>query len=207
MEIGSSYSNFVARRDGWSRPLPLGAPRPMIFKLRNIAWHSLFYRPSIFETEKLVIRKTGDRLICSYDDNNYYFDTLVHGIYKCNPQYDLKFFLAILNSNPGTYFYRCLHDIKGKVFAKISLDDLSNFPVPTIDNSNKKLSEEIISYANNILSSTKQLQDKRNRFLRRLKDNFQEIKITGALSTFDQLEFADFLKELKKQKIITRWRN
>ena len=159
---------------------------------------------SIFETEKLVIRKTGDRLICSYDDNNYYFDTLVHGIYKCNPQYDLKFFLAILNSNPGTYFYRCLHDIKGKVFAKISLDDLSNFPVPTIDNSNKKLSEEMISYANNILSSTKQLQDKRNRFLRRLKDNFQEIKITGALSTFDQLEFADFLKELKKQKIILK---
>ena len=32
------------------------------------------------------------------------------------------------------------------------------------------------------------------------KDNFESIKITGALSTFDQLEFADFLKELKKQK-------
>ena len=27
------------------------------------------------------------------------------------------------------------------------------------------------------------------------------MKITGALSAFDQLEFADFLKELKKQKI------
>ena len=37
LTLGSSYSNFVARRDGWSRPLPLGAPRPMSFKLRNIA--------------------------------------------------------------------------------------------------------------------------------------------------------------------------
>ena len=35
----------------------------------------------------------------------------------------------------------------------------------------------------------------------KLKNNFESIKITGALSTFDQLEFADFLKELKKQKI------
>ena len=52
-----------------------------------------------------------------------------------------------------------------------------------------------------MLSINEQLQTKRNRFLRRLSDNFQDIKITGALSTFDQLEFADFLKELKKQKI------
>ena len=35
---------------------------------------------------------------------------------------------------------------------------------------------------------------------RRLSDNFEGIKITGALSAFDQLKFADFLKELKKQK-------
>lgn len=153
---------------------------------------------SIFETEKLVIRKTGDRLICSYDDSNYYFDTLVHGIYKCHSDYDLKFLLAILNSNPGTYFYRCLHDIKGKVFAKISLDDLSNFPIPILNENNKVYFEEMISYANTMLSLSKQLQDRRGRFLRRLKDNFEGIKITGTLSTFDQLEFADFLKELKK---------
>jgi len=159
---------------------------------------------SIFETEKLVIRKTGDRLICSYDDSNYYFDTLVHGIYKCHSDYDLKFLLAILNSNPGTYFYRCLHDIKGKVFAKISLDDLSNFPIPILNENNKVYFEEMISYANTMLSLSKQLQDRRGRFLRRLKDNFEGIKITGTLSTFDQLEFADFLKELKKQKAILK---
>ena len=46
-----------------------------------------------------------------------------------------------------------------------------------------------------------QRQEKRNRFLRRLSDNFEGVKITGALSTFDQMEFSDFLKELKKQKI------
>ena len=100
---------------------------------------------SLFEAEKIVIRKTGDRLICCYDNNNFYFDTLVHGIYQCNTDYSLKYILAILNSRPATYFYRCLHDIKGKVFAKISLDDLSSFPIPDIEESNKDIAKKIIN--------------------------------------------------------------
>ena len=52
-----------------------------------------------------------------------------------------------------------------------------------------------------MLDLNKQLQEKRNLFLRRLSDNFDGIKITGTLSTFDRLQFVDFLKELKKQKI------
>ena len=39
------------------------------------------------------------------------------------------------------------------------------------------------------------------RFLRRLSENFEGIKITAALQTFDQLDFKGFVAELKKQKI------
>lgn len=151
---------------------------------------------SLFEVEKLVIRKTGDKLICSYDDQNYYFDTLVHGIYQVNVQYSLKYLLAILNSKPATYFYRCLHDIKGKVFAKISLDDLSCFPIPECADQ-----QPFIDLADRMLALNKDLQSKRARFLRRLKDNMPDIKITGTLETFDTLDFAGFVAELKKQKI------
>lgn len=52
-----------------------------------------------------------------------------------------------------------------------------------------------------MLSLNKDLQTKRNRFYRRLKDNFEDIKITGALETFDLLEFKEFIRELGKQKI------
>ena len=151
---------------------------------------------SLFEVEKLVIRKTGDRLVCSYDDQNYYFDTLVHGIYQVNTQYSLKYLLAILNSKPATYFYRCLHDIKGKVFAKISLDDLSCFPIPECADQ-----QPFIELADKMLSLNKDLQAKRARFIRRLRDNMPDIKITGTLETFDTLDFAGFVAELKKQKI------
>lgn len=52
-----------------------------------------------------------------------------------------------------------------------------------------------------MLFLNKQLQEKRNRFLRRLNENMEGIKITTALQTFDQMEFAGFVAELKKQKI------
>ena len=52
-----------------------------------------------------------------------------------------------------------------------------------------------------MLSLNKDLQSKRARFLRRLQDNMPDIKITGSLETFDTLDFADFVAELKKQKI------
>lgn len=52
-----------------------------------------------------------------------------------------------------------------------------------------------------MLALNKDLQEKRARFLRRLQDNMSEIKINGALETFDNLDFAGFVAELKKQKI------
>ena len=156
---------------------------------------------SLFETEKIVIRKTGDRLICSYDNNNYYFDTLVHGIYQCNDEYSLKYILAIFNSKPATYFYRCLHDIKGKVFAKISLDDLSNFPIPAITETNKTTVKTIEDLADEMLSANNYLQECRNCFLRRLTGNIVGIKITTALQSFYEQNFNEFIAELKKQRI------
>ena len=58
-----------------------------------------------------------------------------------------------------------------------------------------------ISLADKMLSLNSQLQEKRTRFLRRMSENFEGIKITTVLQTFDQLDFKGFVAELKKQKI------
>ncbi|MDR9416107.1 MAG: TaqI-like C-terminal specificity domain-containing protein, partial [Gracilimonas sp.] len=86
--------------------------------------------PELFEREKIVVRKTGDSLIATLDKDRFYFDTLVHGIYQEREEFPLKYLLGIINSNPATEFYRMLHDIKGKTFAKISLTNLGSFPIP-----------------------------------------------------------------------------
>lgn len=61
--------------------------------------------------------------------------------------------------------------------------------------------QPFIALADKMLSLNSQLQEKRTRFLHRLSENFEGIKITTALQTFDQLDFRGFVSELKKQKI------
>ena len=73
---------------------------------------------------------------------------------------------------------------------------MEKIPIP-VCNEDSILSD----LADTMLSLNYQLQEKRSRFLRRLSENMGGIKITTALQTFDQMEFAGFVAELKKQKI------
>lgn len=61
--------------------------------------------------------------------------------------------------------------------------------------------QPFITLADTMLSLNKELQSKRSRFLRRLSENVEGVKITSALQTFDQFDFKAFVAELKKQKI------
>ena len=53
METDLNCSNFVARRDGWSRPLPLGVPRPMSFELKIL-------RDTVYFTDPIKAKNTKD---------------------------------------------------------------------------------------------------------------------------------------------------
>jgi hypothetical protein len=79
---------------------------------------------------------------------------------------------------------------------------LEPFHLPDLTSSeNQDVAESLSVFANQMLSLNSQLQEKRTRFLRRLSENFDGIKITTALQTFDQLDFKGFVAELRKQKI------
>lgn len=153
--------------------------------------------PELFETNKIVIRKTGDSLISSIDDENYYFDTLVHGIYQKNDDYTLEYLLVILNSKVATKFYRLLHDIKGKVFAKISLDNLSSFPLPE-STSNKKVFKE---KAREMIDLNRELQEQTKKFQRTMQRKFELESLPKKLQDWYLLSYTDFIKELGKLKI------
>jgi len=155
--------------------------------------------PELFENKKILVRKTGDSLIACLDEEKHYFDTLVHGIYLKNSAYSLESLLSIINSNPATIFYRLLHDIKGKVFAKISLDNLSSFPIPELSEHEQKfLSQKTVL----MIEKTKALETLQYNFLNLLQSKVEIEKISKKLSFWSELSFKDFLKELKKAKII-----
>lgn len=154
--------------------------------------------PQIFENKKIVVRKTGDALIGCLDEECFYFDTLVHGIYEKVDGHSLEALLALLNSKPATKFYRLLHNIEGKVFAKISLDNLSSFPIPELSSED---SNSLVEKAKFILAKTKDKQKIRCQMLDLLQSKFDFDKFSNRLKNWYNLDFKEFLKELKKSKV------
>lgn len=90
-------------------------------------------RPEIFEREKILIRKTGDSLICTLDRENFYHDTLIHNAALKDEQFSLHFLITILNSALMTKIYRAISQKEGAVFTKIDLADLGQLPIRRIN--------------------------------------------------------------------------
>jgi hypothetical protein len=83
-----------------------------------------------------------------------------------------------------------------QAFPQILMTDLENLPIPECSDQ-----QPFIDLSDRMLSLNHDLQSKRARFLSLLQNNLPEAKITGSLETFDALDFAGFVAELKKQKI------
>ena len=144
-----------------------------------------------FEQPKVLVRDTGGGLMATYDNEAYYVKDVIIVENKEKSIPLLKTLAALLNSKVLRWYYETsfptLH---------VQRDELASLPIPYVNNT-----EEIASLADKMLALNKDLQTKRGRFIRRLKDNLPDIKITSTLETFDSLDFAGFVAELKKQKI------
>ena len=145
--------------------------------------------------EKLVIRQTGDSIIATYDDKQFICRDNLYVLRDDTNKYSLKALLTLLNSKFITWYYRSfINPEVGKTLAQVKRTHLLQLPIPMID-------DNMSFCADTMLSLNSLLQEKRTRFLRRLSENFDGIKITTALQTFDQLDFKGFVAELRKQKI------
>ena len=107
-----------------------------------------------------------------------------------------RYILALLNSKLISWYV--YHFIFGLAIRTMHFDNgvTDRIPIPECADQ-----QPFIDLADKMLSLNKDLQAKRARFIRRLQDNMPDIKITGTLETFDSLDFAGFVAELKKQKI------
>ena len=111
---------------------------------------------------------------------------------------NLYYLITILNSKVINFFIRENYyssSMGGGI--NFTPDLIRTLPIPNIPDNILPF----IELTKTMLALNKELQEKRSRFLRRLSENMENIKITTALQTFDQLDFAGFVAELKKQKI------
>lgn len=162
------------------------------YNLRNCDYIREFSKP------KIMYPNMTKYLPFIYDETGYFGNDKTFIITSHDDSFSLKYLVAILNSKLAKLWIRHHCPELGEDRREIRKVYFENFPIPTISEKNENC---LVEYADKMLSLNSDLQQKRSRFLRRLQDNFEGVKITSALESFDTMEFAEFLKELKKQKI------
>lgn len=149
---------------------------------------------------KIVVRQIGaPEPVFAFDRFGHAtLNTMYSIVLKETGVFSYKYLLAILCSSLLKRWWLSIFSDNKDLFPKIKGNQLKEIPIKNIPLPEQ---QPFIEKADLMLSLNSELQAKRKRFINRLKDNFDNVKITGALERFDELDFKGFLAELKKQKI------
>jgi hypothetical protein len=107
---------------------------------------------SYFE-EKLLLRQTGDRLICAYDNKSLLATNNVHIGNKISENTKLKYILALLNSRLLDFYYKTTSLEQGRTMAQIDIDIIENLPIPHVSDGNEEPIKHIEKLVDKILAA------------------------------------------------------
>jgi len=151
-----------------------------------------------FLSEKILIQRVSPRLICSYDNQQYYTFNSINNLVLIQDEFSLKYILVLLNSKLINYFYRRKYSLDASFTITVTKENLDSIPIKVINKENQSL---FIELANNMLSINKELQKCQQNFLNLFKAKHEKVLINKKLKSWPSLSFKEFLKELDKQKI------
>jgi len=151
-------------------------------------------------SETILIRElsTTNRAIMLQEE--VYFSALNSiTLITCKNTNYLKSFLLFFNSHIFNKIFKLFFETtrthSNLRFKEIYITDL---PVGNFDKLNHSQAKDI---SNKMLKLYKQLQEKKTKFLNRVKDNFEIERISKKIDAFYDYDFKTFIAELKKQKI------
>jgi hypothetical protein len=162
-------------------------------------WLAAPRKAEIFFEPKLFIRRTDDKLLCTYDEDNFIGLNSIHCIQSFDENIVNKYLLCMINSSLVNWFFQ--HEnfhMVGKPLAEVKVVYVDRLPIKNIS-----LEEQNIfaKKADMLLDLNKTFQIKKTKFLKRVKDNFDLDKLSKKLEAFYETDFKTFLKELKKKKV------
>ncbi|MBG0768413.1 Eco57I restriction-modification methylase domain-containing protein [Methanococcus maripaludis] len=134
---------------------------------------------------------------CVPENSDYILLDTINQI-TLNLEYSNKIIWLLLNSYLlNWYVYRFIY---AKAIRTMHFDSVvtSRIPIPKIS---KKQQAHFIEKADLMLNLNKEFQKKKQAFFKILKISLNLNKISKKLDSFNEIEFNDFVKELKKQKI------
>lgn len=149
--------------------------------------------------EKLLMQMINIVFVITYDENQFYNLGTTYAItLKEGVNLNLKYLLVLLNSKLISFYYLKKFTNESSLTNAISTKNLFEIPM--------KIKFDQISFiekADKMLSLNKDLQELSSKFQRTLQRQFEVLeKLPKKLENWYELTFADFIKELKKKKIV-----
>jgi REP element-mobilizing transposase RayT/type I restriction-modification system DNA methylase subunit len=164
-----------------------------------------YVEPLFFNSPRVLIMEVtrGDKYVlksCYVEKEFYNTPSIINIIEQTNDNKSLKYLLATMNSSLFSWYHKKVHPKANATTSipKILVSDIRNLPYKNIS---KEAQQPFIKKADQMLSLNKELQEKSERFLKRVKSNFEIEKFSKKLQNFYDYDFKTFLAELKKQKI------
>jgi hypothetical protein len=141
--------------------------------------------------EKLIMQMININFVLTYDNNQYYNLGTTYAITN-KSKLSIKYLLSVLNSVLINYYYKKKFTNDSSLTNAISTQNLFNIPIKEIS---IEAQQPFIEKADKMLSLNNQLQEKKNKFINRVKDNLATtaptrghvpltIKISKKLATF-----------------------
>lgn len=150
-----------------------------------------------FNGERLVIRETGNRITCLYIDESVQQNRSLYSILIENKDVDYKYVLGIINSSLIQFYYRSKFAANTDIFPKIRIAQVKELPIIIVKKENQI---PLIDKVDEIIKDLSLQNDLHKNFIFFLRSKLN-IKSSYKMEKMFDLDFCDFLPELKKSSI------
>ena len=152
-----------------------------------------------FTGKRIVFREIlGKTLISTILTDDIKIDRSLYIALPLNENVNIYYVEGILNSVLMSTFFRYTSNEFDDLFPKMRVAEFRELPIKV---TTEEKQNEIACLVQKILEMSSAVQKKATRFLGRIKETYSIEKITQNLENFYTLSFADFVKELSKQKV------
>lgn len=152
-----------------------------------------------FTGKRILFREIlGENFVCTYIEEDFKVDRSLYIALHINDNYDSKYILSILASKLLAFYFRYVNNEFDALFPKIRVAEFKKLPLKI---ATKQQQLPFIAKADIMLATNKELQEVKQQLLQLLQSNFTTVQFSKKLEQWPLLSFADFLKELNKQKI------
>ena len=167
--------------------------KPGDYKWYEIQDKTEFYEN--FEKPKLIWAEMNKEISFCYDENKYFVNN------KCffitSDEIDLKFLNGLFLSKLFRFIFKSITSSLGKNTVELRKSYLKNAPIIF----SKEYENSISSSVSSILYNNELINKEVNSFQNWLKRKFDMDVLSKKLEKYYELDFEEFLKELKKKKI------